>query len=1155
MMDKPSSTIPEDADSVSRASGYGSADKDDISISGELGVKPSASRGPRVLNEWLEILGIFAFASIVRWLYCFVFVHANNYAACDAFEYIQNAQLLLEAQKFPASFWEAASHCLSSAGSTKAEWELVRTTLVPMKDFYISGPVFPAALAACAALAGFNTGGSQSLANFWQPLLIGNILSSSLTCVMITLCAREAFGKNCGRVAGVLSALYPAFIVNSGRLYSETFATFLLSAIIYIALIGFRKGGNNIALVFLSGFLAAALQLTRSIMVAVTIVLIPLTVFQKLDSQKLGSVKNTESGLSLLSMILRKFLWLIPFALGFFLLAIPWLGFQKLAFGGGGLVVDRVGRYNFFIGNNVETQGWLSYPYPDGRGVESRSFGDLAVSAIKKNPARWFRLMLDKPLRLFKYPWNDFRTSIGPFTFHTQVLFHELLLLFGALGICVATFTHLRFGKIASAGQFAELLAPGSAGVPPASENVSNNKTANAEAMSEPSDPGSAADLRSPASQSAKPASADAISEPSIPGSAGFQPASSPALPDSPKPSDESIADVDANQSEAITKRVLYCRTFLLGLLAFHSIYFLFITVPRYNLSAIPEIIIFASAGICFVSTLISKQLKRRQENSAALIAIAALFTFFLVARINFIPVMLELFPESLANSAPQICWTIQSCLRVLILAVCSAFLWRAVASMIGYRKVSAALIACFSIAMIPLLALPQRANGRWAEWRETLRSMDNGVEQTMFIPLKDLEGAHDRLVYLLVDTDAVRQFADGVKISINNKEISGPLFPSMSFAESFDRFLETGQAHFQREGEKMWSDLNLAADYSNLDQRQWSLVPIPEAILKDADALAKAEGTERASFRVQLSYKPQSLSSSGKGSTEDAGMQIFGSYVPNKTELILPSASDYSWEKAFYGVENSDGMTDTRYDIKIPQSARQLRSADLSKDSGIQNGSYNLAFLIAPPAFSSPDSGKSHLTPATSTVSSLNNSSASPLRKLYSHPLDSASVDASTPIIAELDLSKIKVTTGQLWVIRLRGKTAIATVSKSVSGASSGDSKNLSIETVAGASHIRPSAIFKKSDGSSFTLDSAWSPLSIKAGQDPKNFELVFPLAPVMNGANIEKAAIMFGIVPEGPSYCNVLRRAAGTAEFTDMTVDVLELPSNPLGLGHRIL
>ena len=114
---------------------------------------------------------------------------------------------------------------------------------------------------------------------------------------------------------------------------------------------------------------------------------------------------------------------LVGLAIGFACVALPWLAFQKVAFGDASLIVDRVGHYNFFVGNNTDTQGWLSVPYPDGRGIEEKPLhGISGEEAYQRNPSHWWSLLpVDKPLRLFQFPWNDYRTPIDRLGFKGQV--------------------------------------------------------------------------------------------------------------------------------------------------------------------------------------------------------------------------------------------------------------------------------------------------------------------------------------------------------------------------------------------------------------------------------------------------------------------------------------------------------------------------------------------------------------------------------------------------------------------------------------------------------------------------------------------------------------------------------------------------------------
>ena len=109
-------------------------------------------------------------------------------------------------------------------------------------------------------------------------------LISALTCLFIGLTASRTFSKGTGYIAALLAAVYPAFILNSGRLYSETFAAFLLSVLCYLTVRNLHDQCDTAEMFRSSivlGFTAACLQFTRSVMVVLTIVLIPITLWQQ----------------------------------------------------------------------------------------------------------------------------------------------------------------------------------------------------------------------------------------------------------------------------------------------------------------------------------------------------------------------------------------------------------------------------------------------------------------------------------------------------------------------------------------------------------------------------------------------------------------------------------------------------------------------------------------------------------------------------------------------------------------------------------------------------------------------------------------------------------------------------------------------------------
>src|SRR5262249_5690501 len=72
----------------------------------------------------------------------------------------------------------------------------------------------------------------------------------------------------------------------------------------------------------------------------------------------------------------------------------------------------------------------------------------------------------------------------------------------------------------------------------------------------------------------------------------------------------------------------------------------------------------------------------------------------------------------------------------------------------------------------------------------------------------------------------------------------------------------------------------------------------------------------------------------------------IFGNYK-RKQPSNMPSLTEYSWEKAFYGVENEEGITDPRLDSKISEHP-VWRKNDLSPLPGLQSGAYSIHVLSA---------------------------------------------------------------------------------------------------------------------------------------------------------------------------------------------------------------
>ncbi len=1046
----------------------------------------SEQRSARI---WVvSLFSTFAFALLLRLSFNLWIPHVNNFAACDAYEYIQNARALSTLAGASPGFLQDCLTCLCGTANQYTA-QSVQSNFAAMKDFAISGPSFPVYL----ALSLFVSGAAQ-LPDYaaWPQLLTGQSILSALMCVFIALTTKECFDRRTGIVAGIFAALYPGFIVASGRLYCESFACTLLTMLCWLVVRGFRKGGNSLMLIFLSGFFMGTLQLARSVMAALSLVLIPLTAIQVFNKSSASSGKHSGArpddgkhsavqshhntgatagstvgagsadklpchGSQLESTVIesescdrpgsaasgtqhsevavpvgsikvhhyrlfregkgRVLAALIVLALGFAVPAAPWLCFQKLAFGGGGLVVDRVGRYNFFVGNNSDIGGWLSYPYPDGRGVESQGFSQLFQFAVGRSPERWIKLMMDKPARLFKFPWNDFKTAIGPFDHTSQVTFHQILFALAAAGLAFGSLRYLQ-----------------------------------------------------------------------LPG----------RRPD----------------QDATDRAQIYGRLFLLGLFAFHCIYFLFITVPRYNLTAIPVVITFAAAGCC----ALLQQLKSKSTRSSTLALAGFCCAMAVLLWSPVVALLCEVFPGMSLTAV-----LILSCvLKVICLSTITSVAISLISRLDSVHRDAARLQAgLLALILAPVLCFPVRANGRWYEWSANLSVARGAVRQTLRVPCGDDRLTH-RDLYVIFDTDGVKQFADGLSVRVNGISLrEQPVIPGIALAETFDRVLEITPGVYQREGERQWDSLAEGAARGNLDLRQWSMILVPREFVAAACRRAAEEHQSFVEFKVDLA------------NSSAQPIKLFGSYQQSVKERSIPSVAVSSWEKCFYGVENPAGLTDTRYDIKVPSQHVEFSTSDLSDEAGLQTGCFNIAMLLAPPRANGvlPN----NLPGSSAASEGLADSAAAHTRLVSCSPLPDTTLSAERREVCDVKVKAPPVGDGgsAVLVARLRGK--IRTSAGDVTGS-----------VLISSEYADPTTLL--------VYKSPWGPRCQRPSMTWQEFEVVVPLPAKLNGRSSARFGINLSCADPDFGYKNVYHKLQGNVAFSDLRLEVFELPGNPLGLGHLV-
>lgn len=907
----------------------------------------TAAKKSAALRYKLTLVGIFIAALGIRLWFNFAADHPNCAGCCDASEYVRNAAALSSMLSLPQEFWHKFFSCALGTASP-ADLESVRAYMSGLKEVYQAGPVFPIFLTLSLSAAGFLFSNNP----LGAPVLVQSILSAAACCLIADFTGK-AWSRKAGYIAAVIAAVYPGFVINSGRLYTESFATFLVCVMLALVVHGFFSTKNVAPRALLLGFLSACLQLTRSILVIASLCMVPIMFVQQRKN-------GWKSGVAALLV-------------GFACVVVPWVSFQHVAFDKGGIVVDRVGNYNLFIGSNTETQGWLTFPYPDGHGIEKKSLPNLLAQSYKVSPSRFIRLMLDKPARLFQMPWNDFRTSMGVFDVGSQSLFHQLIMLFAGLGLLVGLFTNV--------------------------------------------------------------------------------------------------------ERESPSRAQIYARLVLLGFAALHLVYVLFITVPRYAVTAMPCIIAFAAAGIVSLTGLLATE---RTREIAIRIVVASL-AFWLVLHTNFVQPMMDLGITTSAVSALGI----QSLAKLSLLAILLFSIWLGLEKVSGYRRIARILATVCFVLAIPLVVLPGRVAGRWYEWQKPIKA--EPVTQTLAIP----ERLPNQQAYLMVDTDGISSLA-AANVTVNGKKLNGPIIPGLAVAQDYSALRHVVNGKVTWEGENIFNYMTKPADSSNSELRQWFLIPIP------ADVIAHARGK----LNVSLSRNSEAL--------DDIVGIIYGSFNHNK-QLYIPSVKVYSWEKAFYGVENEAGLSDPRLDesIHVPLAA---------------TAEPNIRLLVAPKPQPAIDS------PSASTDST--DGSASPEVSL----LKQVSLNAIelTPKISNKPFSISAVPTSgrdDLWIVRTSG---------SIKSDNATARPSMQLRAICGGAEPAQ-------------YESPWTPNFLWTSKNWTHFEISVPIAPGQLPGGIKQ--LQGDFVYNVPKWKTDGAVPTDDVQLKDVKVEIIKLPGNPLSRGFSIL
>lgn len=372
------------------------------------------------LEKLLPVV-IFVFALAVRLCYDLSISQHRLCSFGDGYFFLKTGQelakALTSAAGFPDFLAKLTVHTTEVAGGveTFGSGALADRLL-------LDGPVYTFFLAVVHMLAGIvNTTDYAQNSTIFS---VANSILDSLSCLLVFVCGRLAFGWRAGLVAALLLAVYPASILNTRLCYSELYTYFLLLLWSTVAIALFQRGEKlkrmwQFLLAFILGATTILVVLARSVFFPLPIAALAILFARKKSPGKLlpGALAMAIGA----AMVMAPWLWFTHEVTGRF---VPW--------------VNRAPGYNLFVGNQLNTDGWRTWPAQPGIPNETRVALNSVSNNFREDPARFAGLFLRKVSRLWAGVWNDFRHKAFGIGWQAQNVFHDLILMFGVLGFIIS---------------------------------------------------------------------------------------------------------------------------------------------------------------------------------------------------------------------------------------------------------------------------------------------------------------------------------------------------------------------------------------------------------------------------------------------------------------------------------------------------------------------------------------------------------------------------------------------------------------------------------------------------------------------------------------------------------------------------------------------
>lgn len=342
---------------------------------------------------------------------------------------------------------------------------------------------------------------------------------------------------------------------------------------------------------------------------------------------------------------------------------------------------------------------------------------------------------------------------------------------------------------------------------------------------------------------------------------------------------------------------------FMVLVLLMHLPYMFFITVGRYNLTAMPFLIVFGAWGLRRLRHLGNLNREKTDVLELAYPSIYLLFTIFVLA--DPLAMLVNAFGE---RGAAEIGIMTTIGLKIVLFLFLGGMTYVLINKrQAGSYSRSLTNILLFSIMILTFssLCLPVRANGRWFERAVTFNRAGDGVTFELVAPPAVAKYVRDGKAYLMVDSESLDSLTNGLSITIDGKSLTGPYVPGLSLLDDQDNFERRGN-ELTRVAECCFESFSSVVGVGNNDVRQWFLVAIPAET--EPSLMAGSRASQEGSHSMRITVKR----------TTHGRTRLFKALTRDDAELIVPDWQYSSWDKAFYGVERRGGICDPRTDRKL---------------------------------------------------------------------------------------------------------------------------------------------------------------------------------------------------------------------------------------------